>query len=185
MHSSESPVHGDQEGSAWNGHFQSKRRHPLFVFNQFGDLGSRCALRPGNVHSAEAGKTFRTGAGPLFRQARPSIMRRRFRADAAFAVPALFDLLVAAGWDDAVRIKSTLKLHERIGSAGEVLRGPACCITSCATTRASMIRAQKPVSGPDESWPRPSSIPASCPRHRLHSSTKCSLPNERGAGVLQ
>lgn len=27
--SSESPVHGDQEGSAWNGHFQSKCLHPL------------------------------------------------------------------------------------------------------------------------------------------------------------
>ena len=48
MDSSESPVHGDQEGSAWNGHFQSKCLHPLFVFNQFGDL-ERCALRPGNV----------------------------------------------------------------------------------------------------------------------------------------
>jgi hypothetical protein len=52
MDSSESPVHGDQEGSAWNGHFQSKCLHPLFVFNQFGDL-ERCALRPGNVHSAD------------------------------------------------------------------------------------------------------------------------------------
>jgi hypothetical protein len=52
MDSSESPVHGEQEGSAWNGHFQSKCLHPLFVFNQFGDL-ERCALRPGNVHSAD------------------------------------------------------------------------------------------------------------------------------------
>jgi hypothetical protein len=29
MESSESPVHGDQERSAWNGHFQSKCLHPL------------------------------------------------------------------------------------------------------------------------------------------------------------
>ena len=52
MDSSENPVHGDQEGSAWNGHFQSKCLHPLFVFNQFGDL-ERCALSPGNAHSAD------------------------------------------------------------------------------------------------------------------------------------
>jgi len=52
MDSSESPLHGDQEGSAWNGHFQLKCLHPLFVFNQFGDL-ERCSLRPGNVHSAD------------------------------------------------------------------------------------------------------------------------------------
>lgn len=52
MDSSESPAHGDQEGAVWNGHFQKKCLHPLFVFNQFGDL-ERCALRPGNVHSAD------------------------------------------------------------------------------------------------------------------------------------
>ena len=52
MDSSESPVHGDQDGAAWNGHFQSKCLQPLFVFNQFGDL-ERCSLRPGNVHSAD------------------------------------------------------------------------------------------------------------------------------------
>ena len=49
MDSSESPTHGEQEGSAYNGHFGCTCYHPLFVFNQFGDL-ERCALRPGNVH---------------------------------------------------------------------------------------------------------------------------------------
>ena len=53
MDSSESPTYGDQEGSAYNGHFGCTCYHPLFVFNQLGDV-ERCALRPGNVHSAEA-----------------------------------------------------------------------------------------------------------------------------------
>src|SRR5580658_3184723 len=52
MDSSESPTFGEQEGSAYNGHFGCTCYHPLFVFNQLGDL-ERCALRPGNVHSAE------------------------------------------------------------------------------------------------------------------------------------
>jgi Transposase DDE domain group 1 len=52
MDSSESPTHGEQEGSAWNGHFGCTCYHPLFLFNQFGDL-ERCILRPGNAHSAE------------------------------------------------------------------------------------------------------------------------------------
>ena len=51
MDSSVSPTHGGQEGSAYNGHFGCSCYHPLFVFNQFGDL-ERCALRAGNVHSA-------------------------------------------------------------------------------------------------------------------------------------
>jgi hypothetical protein len=46
MDSSESPVHGNQEGSAFNGHFCSRCYHPLFVFNQYGDCEGRltCAL---------------------------------------------------------------------------------------------------------------------------------------------
>ena len=51
MDSSESPVHGDQEGASYNGHFGSTCYHPLFVFNQFGDCEG-AKLRAGNVHSA-------------------------------------------------------------------------------------------------------------------------------------
>ena len=41
--SSVSETYGDQEGTAYNGHFACTCYHPLFVFNQFGDL-ERCAL---------------------------------------------------------------------------------------------------------------------------------------------
>ena len=47
-------------------------------------------------------------------EARPSIARRRFRADTAFAIPALFDLLEAEGWDYAIRIKGNPKLYAQI-----------------------------------------------------------------------
>ena len=50
--SSVRPTHGHQEGSRYNGHFGCTCYHPLFVFNQFGDL-ERCRLRPGHVHSVE------------------------------------------------------------------------------------------------------------------------------------
>jgi hypothetical protein len=50
--SSVSPTHGDQEGSSYNGHTGCSCYHPLFVFNQFGDL-ERCGLHPGHVHSAD------------------------------------------------------------------------------------------------------------------------------------
>jgi len=54
MDSSVSPTHGDQEGAAWIGHFDCTCYHPNFLFNQFGML-ERCALRNGNVHSADGG----------------------------------------------------------------------------------------------------------------------------------
>ena len=52
MDSTESPVHGQQEGSAYNGHFESVCYHPLLLFNQHGDCLA-AKLRPGNVHSAK------------------------------------------------------------------------------------------------------------------------------------
>ena len=55
MDSSVSPTHGEQEMSVWNGHYACTCYHPLFVFNQFGDL-ERCALRAGNVHGADGWK---------------------------------------------------------------------------------------------------------------------------------
>lgn len=114
MDSSESPVHGEQGGAAWNGHFQSKCLHPLFVFNQFGDL-ERSALRNGNVHSADGlDAALQPVLARYSKTARPSITCRRFRADAAFAIPVLFDLLEAEGWDYAIRIKGNPKLHARI-----------------------------------------------------------------------
>ena len=47
-----SPTPGEQEMSVWNGRYACTCYHPLFVFNQFGDL-ERCALRAGNMHSAD------------------------------------------------------------------------------------------------------------------------------------
>ena len=54
MDSSKSPVHGEQERAAYNGHFGCTCYHPIFVFNQFGDCEG-AMLRPGNVHSATTG----------------------------------------------------------------------------------------------------------------------------------
>ena len=56
MDSSVSPTHGEQEGTAYNGHFGCTCYHPLFMLNQFGDL-EQCALRSGNVHSADDWKS--------------------------------------------------------------------------------------------------------------------------------
>jgi hypothetical protein len=52
MDSSVSETYGHQEGSAYNGHFACTCYHPLFLFNQFGDL-ERILLRRGNRCSAK------------------------------------------------------------------------------------------------------------------------------------
>ena len=111
MDSSESPTHGQQEGSAWNGHFGCTCYHPLFVFNQLGDL-ERCALRPGNVHSAEG---WREVLEPVIARYRERRLPLWFRGDAAFAKPELYELLEAEGIGYAIRLPANRVLQERIG----------------------------------------------------------------------
>jgi hypothetical protein len=111
MDSSESPTYGEQEGSAWNGHFRCTCYHPLFVFNQFGDL-ERCLLRPGNVHSAEE---WRSVLVPVIARYRGRGLGLYFRGDAAFAKPELYELLEAEGYGYTIRLPANAVLQGRIG----------------------------------------------------------------------
>jgi len=83
MDSSVSETYGEQEGSAYNGHFRCTCYHPLFCFNQFGDL-ERALLRNGNVHSAA---DWRGVLEPVVTRYRGVAIPHFFRADAAFARP--------------------------------------------------------------------------------------------------
>ena len=112
MDSSVSPTHGEQENSIWNGHFECTCYHPLFVFNQFGDL-ERCALRPGNVHSAD---DWRSVLQPVVERYRERDLRRYFRGDAAFASPDIYEFLETEGYKYTIRLKANAILQDRIAS---------------------------------------------------------------------
>jgi hypothetical protein len=111
MDSSESPTHGGQEGSAYNGHFRCTCYHPLFLLNQFGDL-ERCLLRPGNVHSADE---WRSVLVPVIARYRGRALVLYFRGDAAFAKPEVYELLEAEGIGYAIRLPANPVLQARIG----------------------------------------------------------------------
>jgi Transposase DDE domain group 1 len=111
MDSSESPTYGEQEGSAYNGHFGCTCYHPLFVFNQLGDL-ERCALRSGNVHSAAG---WRVVLEPVVARYRGVVKRLYFRGDAAFANPAMYEFLEAEGIGYTIRLPANRILQDRIG----------------------------------------------------------------------
>src|SRR5260370_30991961 len=98
--SSESPVHGTQEQSAYNGHFESVCYHPLFVFNPEGDCLA-ATLRPGNVHSADGWDDVLL---PIIDRYRAQCQTVVDRADAAFALPALYAALERRGVRYAIRL---------------------------------------------------------------------------------
>ena len=81
------------------------------MFNQFGDL-ERCALRPGNVHSADG---WRSTLEPVVARYRHRALRRYFRADAAFANPEVYEYLEAAGFKYAIRLPGNKVLQDSIG----------------------------------------------------------------------
>ncbi len=111
MDSSVSPTHGEQEHSAWNGHYQCTCYHPLFLFNQFGDL-ERCALRPGNVHSADGWESV---LKPVVARYLGQVARIYFRADAGFANPEVYEYLEGQRIKYAIRLPANRILQERIG----------------------------------------------------------------------
>jgi hypothetical protein len=111
MDSSESPTYGEQEGSAYNGHFDCTCYHPLFVFNQFGDV-ERCALRPGNVHSAD---DWRAVLEPVIARYRGIVKHLYFRGDAAFANPEVYEFLEAEGASYTIRLPANRVLQGKIG----------------------------------------------------------------------
>ena len=110
LDSSVSPTHGEQEGTAYNGHFGCTCYHPLFLFNQFGDL-ERCSLRPGNVHSADG---WRDVLEPVVERYRKRTLRRYFRGDAAFALPDLYEFLEAENYKYVIRLKANKVLQDCI-----------------------------------------------------------------------
>ena len=110
LDSSESPVHGAQEGSAYNGHFGSTCFHPLFCFNQWGDCEGEL-LRPGNVHSADRWKEL---LDPVVQRYASENIRKYFRGDAAFAKPEIYEYLEGNGLLYAIRMPANELLHEKI-----------------------------------------------------------------------
>jgi len=110
MDSSESPVHGSQEGSAYNGHFASTCYPPLFIFNQSGDCEA-AHLRPGNVHSA---KGWRELLEPVLDRYADTGKKLYFRGDAAFASPDVYEYLEERGILYAIRIAANQNLHAEI-----------------------------------------------------------------------
>ncbi len=110
LDSSESPVHGEQEGADYNGYFKSVCYHPLFCFNQYGDCEG-ALLRPGHVPSAE---DWRRVLVPIVRRYRDSGLRKYLRADGGFACPELYRYLEQEGFRYAIRLPENPVLQRQL-----------------------------------------------------------------------
>ncbi len=110
MDSTEIPVYGEQENSAYNGHFGSTCYHPLLLFNGKGDCLA-AKLRPGNVHSADDKEELLISEIERQQKLSKEVV---FRADAAFAKPEIYEALEKRGVKYAIRIPANDSLERDI-----------------------------------------------------------------------
>jgi hypothetical protein len=109
MDSSVSETYGQQEGTAYNGHFGCSCYHPLFCFNQFGDLEGTL-LREGKVHSAKNWKSLE----PIVARDRERELEYHFRGIAAFANPGIYEYLESEKYQYAIRLPANDILYQQI-----------------------------------------------------------------------
>ena len=72
----------------------------------------RCALRPGNVHSADG---WRAVLEPVIARYRGNVKRLYFRGDAAFANPEIYEFIEAEDIGYTIRLPANSILQDRIG----------------------------------------------------------------------
>jgi Transposase DDE domain group 1 len=105
------PTHGDQEGSYYHGYYRQHIYHPLVVFDgESGHLIS-ALLRRGNTHASNSAVALLKRIVVRLRHRWPEV-EIELRADAGFAVPALYDYCEEEGIVYTVGLITNPRLEE-------------------------------------------------------------------------
>lgn len=92
MDATDDPTHGNQQLSFFHGYYERHMYHPLLIFDGLDGFPLGAILRPGNVHASQAVVSI---LKRLIRKLKKAYPRTRIllRADAGFAIPALYRYL--------------------------------------------------------------------------------------------
>jgi hypothetical protein len=105
------PTHGDQEGSYYHGYYEHHIYHPLVVFDgQSGHLVT-ALLRAGNTHASNSSVAVLKRIVGTLRQRWPEV-QIEIRADAGFAVPALYDYCEREGVSYTIALITNERLKQ-------------------------------------------------------------------------
>jgi Transposase DDE domain group 1 len=88
------PAHGEQEGVAYHGYYGQHMYYPLLVFDGTTGQLITAVLRPGTCHASRGGLAVLRRLVRAIRARWPAV-RIEVRADAGFAVPAVYEYLEA------------------------------------------------------------------------------------------
>lgn len=109
LDSTDDPTHGKQEGSRYHGYYRQHMYHPLLVFDGDTDQLITAVLRPGNAHASSGIVAILKRIVRLLRATWPKVTIA-IRADAGFAIPALYDYCEAHGIELTIALLSNSRL---------------------------------------------------------------------------
>jgi Transposase DDE domain group 1 len=111
LDATDDPTHGEQEGSYYHGYYRQHIYHPLLVFD--GESGHLIGalLRAGNTHASNSAVAVLKRIVGGLRDKWPKV-EIEVRADAGFAVPALYDYCEAEGITYTVALITNPRLEE-------------------------------------------------------------------------
>jgi hypothetical protein len=109
--STDDPTHGEQEGSYYHGYYGQHIYHPLLVFD--GESGHLITtlLRAGNTHASDSCVALLKRIVGRLRQRWPGVAIE-IRADAGFAVPAIYDYCEHEGISYTIALITNERLKE-------------------------------------------------------------------------
>ena len=116
------PTHGEQEGSYYHGYYRQHIYHPLLVFD--GESGHliTALLRAGNTHASNSSVALLKRIATRLRERWPEV-DIEIRADAGFAVPAIYDYCEREGITYTIALITNPRLlemaQELLGEAKE------------------------------------------------------------------
>jgi hypothetical protein len=112
------PTHGDQEGSFYHGYYRQHIYHPLLVFDGKSGHLITALLRAGNTHASNSSVALLKRIVSRMRQRWPGV-DIEIRADAGFAVPAIYDYCEEEGITYTIALITNERLKDM---AGELLK---------------------------------------------------------------
>ena len=111
LDATDDPTHGDQEGSCYHGYYEQHIYHPLLVFDGHSGHLIGALLRAGNTHASNSAVALLKRIIGGLREKWPAVAIE-IRADAGFAVPALYEYCEKEGIDYTVGLITNPRLEE-------------------------------------------------------------------------
>ncbi len=162
LDSTDDPTHGNQEGTRYHGYYRQHMYHPLLIFDGDTDQLITAVLRPGNAHAGKGIVAILKRIVQQLRATWPEVAIA-IRADAGFALPALYDYCEAQG------IELTVALLHNSRLAAQAAALLAAAVQQSVVAGGAKVRLLAEAVYQAGSWPHPRRVVFKAEARRLPS----------------